>query len=1025
MRYCLHTLFVIAAALPSLAATYPLDFESAADAVVWRASGGTLALSDARARHGRQSLHFAWTQPGASLTFADAEALAALAVLGEKDFAGTSFALWLRWPRVTREVLRAELLAGGQVVGRGWWGLGYAGWRPLGAPLAAFGLTRGTKVDAVRLTPPGAAGELWIDWVQPNLRALPGRNPQHPWMVNGNLKLDAPLARPDDWDTVRLSRDDPADGRPWLPRRTAAPADDLARLTQRLATGPVVPARGRGLAPGVLDGLTEAVRKTWGIAADGSLRGAGTSASDFHNPPGGLSTADYCPLLGRFRDAAAKASATEWPLVQALLTDLVAYTVDQGMAFGSAFAEPFGPYGLRNHLASFRELRACLDDPALRREFVLQGVQLLMPGADDPSRGLLGPVPYGDTDWLHGYHNYLPQMIACLDDPADRWQFWGAYLWCMDYITLSPDLTEPDGGMYHHGMVHYGYSGYSFPGLVNALSPFRDTSLRPRPATLLRLKETARWMAWTSQMGTVPNTFYARPGSNVGAAGADVYWTLAQFGSADGKEAVDRELAELFLAKTDAANPVAKQLLAQGYRPAALDGHRPQNSQGDTVHRRGTWLVGLGGMHNQRAHAECYGWLEDGTNYAWYTALGGLMVLTRDATGRVDTGFDERGWDWCHWPGTTSARHAEREMFSQYTWYSSNSPLAGAVAIDGDGVWAIDVRSQDASCRKSAFCFGDRITVVTSGIAGGGDRAKMTTLYQQRLGDVGAPDLAATVIDGRRVAALGEETLDTDKPHWLLDGRGHGYVVAPGGGKLVVRRGEQSWLYPYGRYLKDAKQNPKVTNSTAVKWAVPGSTPEQVLATPRGERYPREIEAYYRPSTGVFASAWLDHGAKAESADNAFTLVPQATPERLAELARALPYRLVQRTNAAHVLLDLATGTFGYALFEAGALAGAGPLLSASRPCFALSRPAGGALRLAVASSDGQANGTDGVTMNPGTGGGYPLPGTPLALTIAGAWQVDTVSRAGCAVTAKAVGGNTELTLKLPWRLGLEVRLKR
>ncbi len=1017
--------WLVLLAAPLLGATYPLDFESPADAALWRASSGPMALDNQRSRHGGQSLHWRWSQAGATLTLADPGVLAEWAKLGDKDFAAASFGLWLRWPEPTREVLRVEFVAGDQVVGRGWWGLGYRGWRPLLAPLARFGLARGVKVDAVRLSPPGAVGELWVDWVQPSSKQVPERNPQHPWMANDQLPLTDPLARPDDWREVRLSRDDLASGRPWLPARVTPPADDLARLTQRLATAPIVPARGRGLAPGVLDGLTEAVRRQWGIAADGSLRGPGTRASTLLAPADGLSTADYLPLLGRFRDAAAKASAAEWPQVKALLTDLVAYTVDQGMAFGSAFAEPFGPYGLRNHLANFRDLRGCLDDPALRREFVLQGVQLLIPGQDDPSRSLLGPRPYGDTDWLHGYHNYLPQMIACLDDPADRWQFWGAYTWCMDTITLSPDLTEPDGGMYHHGMVHYGYSGYSFPGLVSALAPFRDTALRAKPATLRRLKEVARWMAWTSQMGSVPNTFYARPGANVGACGPEVYWTLAQFGSADAREPADRELAEIYLAKQpNAADAVAKRLLGEGYRAATLEGHRPQNSQGDTVHRRGDWMVGIGGWHNQRAHAECYGWLEDGTNYAPFVGLGGTMVLLRAPDGKVDTGFDERGWDWCHWPGTTAVRRSAAELFSQYTWYSSNSPLAGAVALDGDGVWAMDVRSGEVRCHKTAFCFGDRITFVTTDIAGG-DRPRLTTLYQQRLGDVGAGNLAPTLLDGQRVDALDERTLATDAPHWLLDARGIGYLTEPGGGKLVVRRGEQSWFYPYSRFLRDAKQNPKAVNSTSVKWVLPGATPEQVLATPKGQRYPPQIEGYYQPTTGVFASAWFDHGADAVGSDNVFTLVPHATAERLAELARTRPYRLVGRTKTAHVLLDLASDTYGYGIFEAGSLPDGGPLRAASRPCFAMVQAADGGLRLAVASSDGQANGTDGVEMKPGAGGGYPIAGTPLLLTLAGAWQVASIGNPGCTVTARRVGADTELSLKLPWRLGLEVRLRQ
>jgi hypothetical protein len=750
--------------------------------------------------------------------------------------------------------------------------------------------------------------------------------------------------------------------------------------------------------------------------------------------PGGKSTREYLLLLGQFRNAAARAKADEWPAVQPLLVDLVRFTLDQGMAYGSGFAEPFGPYGLRNHLGTFRDLRGCLPDPVLRRAFLLQLIQLMACGQDARS-SIFGPTPYGDTDLLHGYHNYLPAVIAGCEDPLDRWQLWDIYRWAMDYVVLSPDLTEPDGGMYHHGMVHHGYSGYTFPGLIGALTAFRDTSLRPAPATLRRLKEVALWQAWTSQGTVAPNVCYARPGSSVGTMGAGAYLALARFGSADGQEPLDRDLVGICLARVSPDDAEAKRLLAAGYRPSNLSGHRPFNSMGDTMHRRGNWLVAIAGSHSQRAHAEVYGWLEDGTTYAPYVLNGGTMVITRDAAGKVDTGFDERGWDWCHWPGTTAARHTSAELFAQYTWFGNRRPLSGAAALDQDGVWALDMVPsngglQDVRCRKSAFCFGDRLTFVTTDIAGGGAQAKLTTLYQHRL----AESPAATWLDGAvvRDCPAAEQRLATDRLHWLLDGRGNGYLVHPGGGRLVVRRQPQEWLYLYRRYLRDPARNPKATNSTSARWVEPGTAPEKVLPTPKGRRYPPAVEAYYEPSRGNFALAYLDHGpAPGAAADNTFTLVPQTTPERLAALAAALadertaPYRLLRRASDAHVLYDVASATWGYALFEATRLSACGPLLTNSRPCFALARGAGDELVLSAASSDGQANGAVGVEMTLGTAG--PLPaGEPLGLTLAGGWQVASVSNPGAQVTATlaADGQSTALALKLPWRLSLVVRLR-
>jgi hypothetical protein len=330
----------------------------------------------------------------------------------------------------------------------------------------------------------------------------------------------------------------------------------------------------------------------------------------------------------------------------------------------------------------------------------------------------------------------------------------------------------------------------------------------------------------------------------------------------------------------------------------------------------------------------------------------------------------------------------------------------------------------DVACRKSAFCFGDRLTFVTSAISRSSKDAQpvVTTLCQNRLGEA----LRLGLLDGQPLT--GTQRLAADRLHWLLDSRGNGYVVHAGGGTLVAARREQEWLYLYKRYLKDPAANPKALNSTKLRWIVPGSQPEQVLPTPRGAAYPPAVEAYYQPSRGTFETVWLDHGAAPDAAsDNAYTLLPQTTPAALAALATALadeataPYRLVRRTGAAHVLYDRPSATWAYACFEAGPPADRGPLTSVSRPCFVMLRRSAEGLALSAASSDATANGADGVDAHGGPD--WPPAGQPLALTLAGAWRVAGRDNEACAVTAEPAAGGTRLTLRLPWRLPLVVRL--
>lgn len=765
----------------------------------------------------------------------------------------------------------------------------------------------------------------------------------------------------------------PADlalGRAWLPSRDALSAGQQAeveRLTRTLASRPLTPGRGKGAPAAVLAELRHASART---------------------------AAEYLPLLQRFAAAAGQATAGQWAELQPALVALVRGTLDAGLVYGRHIAEPWGPYGLRNYVGVFGQLRGCLGDDALAREFLLQGVQLL---AGDPAKGLLSEVPLADTDFIHGYVNYFPALVAGLPDPADRWQLWACWRRYLDVALLRLELTDPDGGVRHHGMVHYGYSGYTIPGLVATLQPFRATDLRLAPAARARLKQNALWFAWTSQLNVVPNVLYARPGSNVGAPGPDFYWQTAQVVD----EPYDRDLAGIYLAKqTRTADPVAQRLRAEGVRPYDFDGHRTFNSLGSAVHRRGSWLVALGGANAQAAHREAYGWLEDGTTYARNVCGGGTMVLLRRGD-QVDTGFDERGWRWDHWPGTTAVEHAPSQLFAQYTWYGNQSSLGGGTTLGADGLWAMDYQpsNDDVPSHRSAFCFDDRVTFVVSDLKHA--PPVHTTLFQHRLAP--ADD-----------AGPSERRVPLERLQTLRDARGNGYLVHPGPGTLVDSRGPQSWLLAYKRYLKDPQLNPKATNSTNVRWVDPRH-PEHELKPARGERYPQAIEEHYRPGTGNFALARIEHAA---GSGCVYTLVPQATPGRLAALAAAPPYDLLRTSGTAHVLFDQPSGTHAYALFAAQDLTDCGPLRGASRGCCVMLRRAGRELQLSAASSDAKANGTHGVDALPAQGAGE-----PLVLTVAGNWLVAGSDNAGCEVKAEPVAGGTRLSLRLPWRLPLVVRL--
>ena len=66
------------------------------------------------------------------------------------------------------------------------------------------------------------------------------------------------------------------------------------------------------------------------------------------------------------------------------------------------------------------------------------------------------------------------------------------------------------------------------------------------------------------------------------------------------------------------------------------------------------------------------------------------------------------------------------EISPQHLWFGmrgirNDSPFAGGTDLDGDGIWGYEHRALSMKFNKSVFCFGNRITVITSDIARDGN----------------------------------------------------------------------------------------------------------------------------------------------------------------------------------------------------------------------------------------------------------------------------------------------------------------
>jgi hypothetical protein len=232
-----------------------------------------------------------------------------------------------------------------------------------------------------------------------------------------------------------------------------------------------------------------------------------------------------------------------------------------------------------------------------------------------------------------------------------------------------------------------------------------------------------------------------------------------------------------------------------------------------------------------------------------------------------------------------------------------------------------------------------------------------------------------------------------DRPVWLLDNKRTGHYVHPSGVEVRVQRRPQEWTYMIDRFLINPKDNPIISYV--------------------GRKYRfkdmAENERYFRPSTGNYALAWLDHGLRPTNAACAYTVVVETTADGMKDLAEAMgsatsaPYKILQQDERAHILHDRASGVTGYVLFEANkAIETEGILLANSRPCFVMTQPREGDLLLSVASTD--------VALK-----------DPIVLRIRGRWSV--AASESVAGDAEVSYERDETSLELPYEYYMPMRL--
>lgn len=920
--------------LPFIARAAAIEHFEAAVPATCSAEPGAIATSTTHFKSGRHSLRWDWSGNGSTLTLGDPAPAA-------KPSAKAGIAMWAYLESPVRGRMNFDLLYQNRPVASGWFWMDFTGWRILGCGFQQIGVPAGQPVDAIRLHVPSGIrnGSVFLDMVALGIEHGASRSLQTPW-----VGIADGLGNP---DAVALSAEDPSRNRPWLPKRPASISEDERADLQTLERAFLSPrtAPGKGLPNGKLDELRRITALYQIQRRDGTITGRPIDGGTALKPDGFIPYGEYlgtCDAVKTaYHQSREPADADE---LRRMFTDLTAHLLDQGWAPGlrlPAFDNyPFAQY------ACFYSMKDVLAEAGLARPVA----QALMDSFGSHGSGDFAKEHPAST--MDGLGFWNRELFACsLMFPSETEQLQHVRISkrFLDLALVEPNTIAPDGCTYHHGGFHYAYASYNMPRLLQVLEKTAQTEFRVSAEAQERLRTFVRSLAFTSSRGEQAYNLGMRAGTPLSTMGVEpVARMLANMGTADGKHKVDGEMASISLrllaeSQPDSPHPNLskepwKSWIGQGITPApAPEGFLTMNGGPIAVHRRAGWLASIAGTNPIHRGIEIYGWTQT-NNYGRFARNGTMVITSRgNPPGLMESGWSHDGWNWCHFPGGTAIRFPnERDIFDGYAMYGNSNANVGGTALDQDGLWCMDYSGWGLSFKKTYFCFGNRITSVTTGIRpkdAKNEHPLVTTAFQNTF----KSGVDSITLDGETLGSFPfERVVSFEKNHWLIDNQRTGYLIPAGNDPLRLGATPQAWRYMIKKFLADPDQDP--ISGEVTYQNIRGKIKD--LAT---------IEKFYKPSEGNLALAWFDHGAGSTPASCVYTVVIRTDPPEMRRLSEAPAWKVVQSDHTAHVFHDGPSATFCYAIYQTNArLDPSTPLRACSEPCVLMIRRQGNKLRCSL-----------------------------------------------------------------------------
>ena len=503
------------------------------------------------------------------------------------------------------------------------------------------------------------------------------------------------------------------------------------------------------------------------------------------------------------------------------------------------------------------------------------------------------PFVYGRDEILDSWHTLLDAKLisAMLDtDPASRYmKMKNLGRWLSGSLSYSPGTLgglKVDGTSFHHGGHYPAYSVGAFAAVGDFCHYTKDTDFvidedarKTFKHALLTMRDYCNLTDWgVGICGRHPfNGFIPK-------ADIEAFASLALLGDLTGSGLdADPDLGGAYF-YLGGANPQTLSALRKAGVSGASDapeGFFVLNYAALGIHRRDNWMLSLKAYNSDVWSAEIYA---ADNRFGRYQSYGTAQLIgAGKPVSAKASGFSQEGWDWNRMPGATTV-HLPFEMLDSplkgTLMERNDSRFPGVSSLEGmNGMMAFTYVEKDrqnfcagATATKSVFCFDNRIVYIGSGISNTKNYGypTETTLYQ------------LTIEDPEGLVVDINDDFFGDFPFpstYRFAGEGQAVLNDPLGNYFII---------PDAAGLTVVKQNQTSPSDTKKK-----------------------------TGNGDFVTAYIDHGVSPQNASYEYMMLIQPAGKDVNKFSKKLPYTVIRKDNAAHVVNDHITGITAYACYKA------------------------------------------------------------------------------------------------------------